>query len=114
MSYLLAWGVAVAAGVIGTVGLFMLTRSVRSRWLRNLLRWLPVVLLLVPAPVPGYSGEYAPAFIVLLFEGLFQTEGQPQGALTILVVTLVLAGGLILLLSRGRREARSDLEKAPN
>ena len=88
MAYPGAWTVIAVAGFLGIVGWFFITRNLRWYWLRTLLRWLFPVMLLTPAPVPGYDGEFAPAFIVVLFEGVFQTQGAPGTALLILAATL--------------------------
>ena len=102
MNYFVAWLVALGAGLIGAVGLFFLTRSIETQWSRDLLRWLPPVLLLVPAPVPDFAGHYAPAFIVLVFEGLFQADGQSLLALVILLVAALIVAALSILRSRPR------------
>lgn len=113
MSYLVAWMIVISAGLIGCVALMFLTRSMTTLWLRNLICGLPLVLLLVPAPVPAYSGQFAPAFIVVIFEGLFQTNGQPLAALTIVIAALVLSSALIILASR-RKISRIDGERKHN
>jgi hypothetical protein len=97
VSYLYAWLLVAGAGILGVLGLFFLTRNVSSPRLRAVLRLLPPVLLLAPAPVPNYDGQFAPAFIVLVFESLFQAEGKPLAAGLILVVagTTAIAAGLL-------------------
>ena len=57
------------------------------------------LFFLVPAPVPGYSGYYAPAYIVLIFEAFFQIDGSPAFSGQILMVSLV---GLMVVLFAGR------------
>ncbi len=98
MNYTLAWLVVAAAGVTGSLGLYFLTRSWRPGRLRSIIRITPLLLLVVPAPVPNYDGQMAPAFIVLLFESLFQGNGQPLAAGLILLAALALGvlGGLFL------------------
>ncbi len=81
----------------------MLTRSLPAGLPRAILRWLPPLLLVVPAAVPGHDGAYAPAFVVLAFEWLFQADGRPLGALRVLLVTAAL--GLLALLGIYRRLA---------
>ena len=78
--YTTAWLVAGIAGLLGTVAMLVLTRNLSSAWLRRVLSWLPALLLLLPAEVPGFPGNYAPAFVVLIFEGLFQVDGKPMAA----------------------------------
>lgn len=98
-AYLWAWLVAAASAL---VGLFALQRAIRGLFGRRLTGALVVLLLvwvLLPAPVPGYPGHYAPAFLVFAFEWLFQQSGDPRPA------GLILAGGtaaaLALLLVMG-------------
>jgi hypothetical protein len=67
---------------------------------KDLLRWLPPALLLVPAPVPEFPGHYAPAFIVLVFEGLLQADGQSFPALVILLVTALVIAALVVYRSQ--------------
>jgi hypothetical protein len=64
----------------------------RSRFAKSLLRSLSVVLLMLPAPVPGFEGRWSLAFIVALFEGAFQHEGKPGQALKVLA-----AGALVVV-----------------
>ena len=100
MSYTVAWIVAGIAGLIGTFGLYMLARRFENGSLKNLLCLLPLVLMLVPAPVPGFAGHFAPAFVVAIFESAFVADGRPRVALVILAVALLGAALAILLVSR--------------
>jgi hypothetical protein len=100
MSYTYAWLVVAGAGLLGSLGWFVLTRNIANTRLRAVLRLLPPVLMLVPAPVPGYEGQLAPAFIVFLFESLFQAEGEPLIAAAILLAAAVAAIGMGWLLGR--------------
>ena len=103
MNYTIAWLVIGAAGVLGTLGVFFLTRSVAHGGVRWVLRLLPLMLMIAPSPVPNYEGQVAPAFIVFTFESLFQSEGDSLPALIILVVAgvaAVLSGLLIGRFSR--------------
>jgi hypothetical protein len=104
--YELAWVVAAAAGVAGTVCLLVLTRNMSSGWFRRTIRWMPLLLLLVPAAIPAYEGNYAPAFVVAVFEALFQSAGNPWPALKILIITLLIGQLAILVVTRlfSRRE----------
>ena len=46
-----------------------------------------------PAPLPAHEGQLAPAFVVVIFENFFQTQGSPEEAfwtLTISISTLLL------------------------
>ena len=114
MSYTIAWIVAAIAGLVGSICLYMLTRSMRGGVLRSLLCLLPLVLLLVPAPVPAFQDHFAPAFVVAIFESAFVADGQPRAALVILTVALVGASLAIALVARaltgtsGKQKAALD------
>lgn len=113
--YTTAWLVAGLAGLLGTVAMLVLTRNLSSGWLRRVLSWLPAILLLVPAEVPGFAGNYAPAFVVLTFEGLFQVDGEPMAAARMLVAAGLI--GLLMITAAGRfgrGNRRSALNKEPN
>ena len=114
--YAIGWLMAVLAGlgIAATIyGIFRRTRMRRTLWFLVLV--IPFVLLM-PAPVPGYPGDLAPAFLVALFETLFQPDGKPMVALRLLgiglIVGIVLASLVVWLggsLIRGR--ARPDDER---
>ncbi len=113
MEYVDVWLVAFVAG-IGCLGFFfLLTRRVGNLLLRSLLRCLAMVWILLPAPVPDYPGIYAPAFVVLMFEGVLQSTGNPDLALRILLggsaagVVLVLVWYLLF----GRRRPKAKTSK---
>ncbi len=89
MNYTYAWLVIGGAGVLGALGLWMLTRGISNGPLRAILRLVPPLMMLLPAPVPNYDGQLAPAFIVFAFESLFQAEGEPRLAGLILLAGLV-------------------------
>ena len=114
MPYLVPWIVVGVAGLLTVVGVYGLTRPMTGRFWKSLLRSLSLVILLLPAPVPGFDGQYAPAFIVLLFEAVFQPEGQPMQALKllgagVLVVTVLVCTGYLFTRNRG---AEADAEDA--
>ena len=53
---------------------------------------------ITPAPLPAYDEQLAPAFVVVIFENFFQTQGNPEEAfwiLTISISTLLLFSFLI-------------------
>ena len=105
MSEPTAWSAALAAALLAFVGIWALTRPLRSRFLRIWLRALSLALMLTPAPVPNFEGYYAPATIVALFEAVFQLEGQPAQSLKLLLATCLLASIVAALwswLGRGR------------
>ena len=91
-----AWLVAIVAALIGLFGVFRLTRPLRPGFFRAWLRGVAAVLLLLPAPVPGFESYYAPALLVALFEALLQRDGQPA-----LAAGLLLSGVLALTMVLG-------------
>ena len=113
MSYLGVWAIVVVAGLLSAGALYGLLRSLVPGFVRALLITLYLVVILVPAPVPEFAGSFAPAFVVLIFEGLFQAEGDAGVAMRILVASVVLAIaclGLAFLILR--RRARSQVPQA--
>ena len=98
--YSIAWLVAGGAGLIGTLTMVFWTRHMKIGWLRRALCVLPILLLLVPAGIPDFPGNYAPAFVVAVFEALFQTDGQPLAALRMLLLALVV--GVLMIVALGR------------
>ena len=106
MEYLNVWLVAIVAGIACLGFFFLLTRRVGNPLLRSLLRCLAMVWLLLPAPVPDYPGQFAPAFVVWMFEGVLQSNGDSDLAVRILlggsvaVVVLVVTWYLLF----GRKE----------
>lgn len=102
----IAWIVAVVSVVVGLLALHLATRGPAWPRTRMTIAVLVAVWLLLPAPVPGFEGHYAPAFLVLTFEGLFQEAGHPRTAALILAAGTAAALALLLLLAmftRGRR-----------
>jgi hypothetical protein len=111
--YAIAWLVAGTAGVLGTLTMVFWTRCLAHGWLRRALCVLPVLLLLVPARIPDFPDNYAPAFVVAIFEALFQTNGQPLAATRMLI--LALAVGLIIVFALGRLgRSSSETSEATN
>ena len=93
---LAAWIVVGVAGLATLAGIFVLTRFIPVLWLRSLLRCLAAVWLLIPAKIQVVSGYYAPAFIVLIFEGMFRREGDPSQAITVLTAGTLVVVALFL------------------
>ena len=81
---LLAWALAAAAALFAFGGVYALTQRLRPGFLRSWLRVLSLALMLTPAPVPSFPGNFSPAFVVAVFEALFQIDGAPQQALKLL------------------------------
>ena len=40
-----------------------------------------------PAPLPAHDEQLAPAFVVVIFENFFQTQGRPEEAFWILTIS---------------------------
>lgn len=110
MGEFIAWLIAALAGAAALFGVIRFTRPWRGSFFKVWLRCLVPVLLLLPAPVPGFDGHYAPAFVVALFEAAFQRQGRPQLALGLLFVGILFAAALafgqrLWQWVRGRRAA---------
>jgi hypothetical protein len=110
--YLWAWVVVVLMAPLAMFALLKATRDLPLPLLRRALAWLLGFLLLLPAPVPGYPDNLAPAFLVFLFELLFQREGKPRAAGIILAagallfVAVVLVGWVVRRLRAPRAVSR--------
>ena len=82
--------------------------------IRYLLPALVAVWALLPWRVAEDSGHFAPAFIVLLFRGLFEPDGEPGpvaaglllSAAIVLVLWFVLAGVAFALRKRSSPDPR--------
>ena len=92
----IAWIVVGAAGLATLAGVFVLTRFIPLLWLRSLVRCLAAVWLLIPAKIQVVSGYYAPAFIVVIFEGMFRREGDPGPAIVALTAGTLVVVALFL------------------
>ena len=92
-NYALTWVIVI---LFGLAGAFILHRLLdRMSWLIK----APVLgatlgLFVVGAPVPRFDGYFAPAFIVFIFELLFQIDGRPNAAGGILLLATML-GALV-------------------
>ena len=111
MQYVIAWIVVLFAGLGGLIGVYVLTRSIPSLFPRTLVRSLITAWMLIPAPVPHYDGQYAPAFVVMMFEWLLQTDGDPSVALRILIAATVVVVGLVSL-AHGLKRYRARRQRA--
>ena len=97
-----AWMVVGGAGLATLAGIFVLTRFIPVLWLRSLLRCLAAVWLLMPAKIQVVSGYYAPAFIVLIFEGVFRREGDPSQAIRVLMAGTLVVLAVFLIIAAWR------------
>jgi hypothetical protein len=98
--YLWAWVIVVVAAPLSMYAFLRGTRGLGLAGLRHALAWLIGLWLLLPAPVPGFPDNYAPAFLVFLFESLFQNDGKPRAAGIILAAgALIYVIGLLVWLA---------------
>lgn len=98
-AYAIAWIVIVACVLAAAAILFRLLRNMDKPLVRTLLISLLVTLSLAPAPVPGHPEQWAPAFVVYIFETFFQIDGAPQVSLRILLLAVGVVGLLVWLAS---------------
>lgn len=103
MSYSSVWLIIIATGCLAIVPVYMLIRRVMSGFLCALVCALILAVLLTPAPVPEHPQSYAPAFIVAVFEGVFQARGNPAVALRLLLAGITVAIALVVLGAIGLR-----------
>ncbi len=114
MDYMNAWIIAAVAGIACLGFFFLLTRRIGSLYLRILLRCLGAAWILLPASVPNYPGHFAPAFVVWIFEGVLQSEGDPLLSLQILLWSSIAVIFLVTLwyLFFGRHQASAGPDAA--
>ncbi len=105
--YALAWLLLLLMAAGGGTALWRLLHRVNSLVVKSILVGITVLFFATPAPVPGYSGEFAPAFIVGIFEAFFQIEGRPGVALLTLTIALVVGAVVAGLLGRWLQQRRS-------
>ena len=94
----IAWLVAAIAAAGAATGLHMALRSHRrAARIRHLLALLVAVWALLPWRIAEDSDHFAPAFIVLLFRGLFEPDGEPGSVAAglLLATTIVLVSYLV-------------------
>lgn len=100
----IGWLVTVLAAVGLVVSIYGFFRKSRFRAVLVFCLVVLLSLLLVPAPVLGYPGDLAPAFLVALFESIFQPDGKPLVALRLLgiglIVGIVLASAMVWISNR--------------
>ena len=91
----IAWLVAAIAAAGAATGLHLALRPYRrAARFRHLLALLVAVWALLPWRIAEDSDHFAPAFIVLLFRGLFEPEGEPGSV----AAGLLLATAIVLVL----------------
>lgn len=101
--YLWAWVIMAVATPVAVYGFLRATSGMALAGARRGLAFLVAVWLLVPAAIPNFPGHYAPAFIVFLFETLFQNDGKPRAAGIILAAATLSALALMLVWVAVRR-----------
>jgi len=94
------WILIVAAAGGGAAAMYFLLRASPHKLIRDLLIGSMLGVFLLPAPVPGFPGHIAPAFVVAIFEMFMQIDGKPAVALRILGLGLLAIIGLILAFHR--------------
>ena len=83
-----AWVLVVAMAIGGGTALWFLLRTMSSLVHKSALVAATVLIFVTPASVPRFEDAIAPAFIVAIFEGFFQIDGSPRGALVALGLSL--------------------------
>ena len=96
-AYEWAWIVIAIAAIVSAIGLWFALGNAK-RLLKVWLTGSALLLFCVPAPVPNYDQQMAPAFVVLVFEAVFQIDGQPLTAALLLLGCLVAWSLLALVL----------------
>ena len=91
-AYVIAWIIVVAGVLAGAAILFRLLRNIDKPLIRTVLIAVLVTFFLAPAPVPGHPEQWAPAFVVCIFETFFQIDGAPQVSLRILLLAVGVVG----------------------
>ncbi len=100
----IGWVVVVLAAIGLVVSIYGFFRKSRLKVVLFFCLIVLLSMLLVPAPVPGYPGDLAPAFLVALFELLFQADGKTLVAVRLLgigfIVGVVLASAMVWIAGR--------------
>ncbi len=95
-AYTIAWMIVAAAAASGAGVLYYLLRNYANSLIRNLIVALSLAFFVVPAPLPNYPEQLAPAFVVCIFEAFFQIDGSPAVSLRILGISMLLAAVLVI------------------
>ena len=93
-----AWILIVAGGLVGGLCLFysvVLCFRKSSEKRRSKVKRFGLYLaaaftcfFVTPATLPAHDEQLAPAFIVVIFENFFQTQGKPKEAFWILTISI--------------------------
>ncbi len=93
-----AWILIAAGGLIGGLCFYYLvvlcfrnSSDKRRSKVKRFGLYLSAALtcfFVTPAPLPGHEEQLAPAFVVVIFENFFQTQGNPEEAFWILTISI--------------------------
>ena len=93
-----AWILIAAGGLVGgfcfyyaLVLCFRNSSDMRRSKVKRFGLYLAAALtcfFVTPAPLPAHDGQLAPAFVVVIFENFFQTQGKPEEAFWILTISI--------------------------
>lgn len=107
--YTIAWIVIVSGAIGGAAVLYWLLRNTSKPLIRNLILGVLVAFFVVPAPVPDYTDQLAPAFVVCVFEAFFQIDGEPGVSLRVLLIAMF---GAFVVVSAGHYLASKRSQRA--
>lgn len=110
-AYMWGW-IAYLAGSVGVLFVFWYITGPLVRWLKLSLRAAAAALLLTPWSVSPEIGQWAPAWVVSIFDGFAQSDlslWRAGGPLLAMVVVALLVAQLELW--RQRRKARHTQER---
>ena len=93
-----AWILIAAGGLIGGLCFYYLvvlcfrnSSDKRRSKVKRFGLYLSAALtcfFVTPAPLPAHDQQLAPAFVVVIFENFFQTQGRPEEAFWILTISI--------------------------
>ena len=93
-----AWILIFAGALVGGLSFYysvvLCFRDSSDKWRSKIKRfssYLAATLtcfFVTPAPLPAHEEQLAPAFVVVIFENFFQTQGKPEEAFWILTISL--------------------------
>ncbi|MEM7097006.1 MAG: hypothetical protein AAF541_02015 [Pseudomonadota bacterium] len=118
MDYIYAWVVILGAAAVGAFGLWKICAKSRFGLLKWLASAVALAFFLTPVAVPNYPDQIAPAFVVAIFEILFQTNGEPQGSLRILGLSLTAVSLVTIIVyylsQRGQKSRSTSSNQEPS
>lgn len=102
------WLIYLIAAAVAWFAWYRICARIAWTTMRDLLRVVALAGLFAPAAVPGYTDHLAPAWMVLFFEGLLQTEGNPLPAAIVLLIAIVVLMAIVAAWRYFRAPADSD------